>query len=115
MDRVYRYLMEDSRWDEQQRKKAHVESALVWLMERRLEQIGAMRAYVRHYCPTALADQIFRKSEQAIGMRNDAAWATGEPSTATVSRCVVNEHVYHVGEPKCDCGLIAVRTVKSTL
>jgi hypothetical protein len=74
---------------------------LQWLLERRIEQVATLRSCVRKHCPSALAAAILR----------DSMRLPGEPRiTAFAPRCSADEHVHQLGEPRCDCGRVAVRT-----
>ena len=106
LERVYKLLSHnyEGHWDERVSDLQVVVHHLEWLMERRLEQIGTLRYHIAKLAPSGLASKILHESAVATkGHR--------EPATAVAPRCNGDEHVYQVGEPRCDCGKVAVQVV----
>ena len=76
---------------------------LEWLMERRIEQVMALRYYITEFCPRGLAARILHESAATVNGRH------GKPAMTDAPRCDGDEHTYQLGELRCDCGRVAVR------
>jgi len=76
---------------------------LEWLMERRIEQVVALRYYITEFCPRGLAARILHESAATVNGRHE------NPAMTDASRCDGDEHTYQLGELRCDCGRVAVR------
>jgi hypothetical protein len=77
---------------------------VVWMMERRLQQLMLLRGCVKHHCPRGQAARIFEES----------TWPGPASFSSGAARCGGGEHVYQVGESRCDCGAVVVRAASAT-
>jgi len=107
LSRVFGSLTGEDHPNQRIRDLNGVVEQLAWLIEQRLEQVATLRASISKHCPSGLTARILKDSAPQRG----EFW---KPSSAPALRCGGDEHVYQVGEPRCDCGTVAVRLAEAT-
>ena len=103
LERVFSSLSKERLSDDKISDLHSIIHTLEWVMERRIEQVMALRYYITEFCPRGLAARILHESAATVSVRHE------KPAMTDAPLCDGDEHTYQLGERRCDCGRVAVR------
>ena len=78
---------------------------LARIIKWRVELLTILRGYIGEHCPSGLAAKLLQEGVPARFRRRYQGLMAG---------CTSDEHVWQIGEPRCDCGRVVVRAAPAT-
>ena len=111
--RIYKHMPKD-RHDERISSLSSLVHQLQWLIEWRLEQLASLRYSILKHCSSGHAARILQDGTASRFLPRGGRQLVRDAIPAPAPGCTSEEHVYQIGEPRCDCGRVAVRAAPAT-